>query len=142
MSWLRKNLFSSWPSALATLLVVLLLWKSVPLFLDWALFGAVWHADPQACRAARGTGACWAFVAEKHRFILFGTYPFEQHWRALAAIALLLARGVPPSIIALTFVFVFAMAAPVFLLGAVCVGLSDIWLDYRRIEAVPDGDSS
>jgi hypothetical protein len=56
--------------------------------------------------------------------------------------SLLLARGVPPSIIALTFVFVFAMAAPVFLLGAVCVGLSDVWLDYRRIEAVPDGDSS
>jgi hypothetical protein len=42
----------------------------------------------------------------------------------------------------LTFVFVFAMAAPVFLLGAVCVGLSDVWLDYRRIESVPDGDSS
>jgi hypothetical protein len=56
--------------------------------------------------------------------------------------SLLLARGVPSSIIALTFVFVFAMAAPVFLLGAVCVGLSDVWLDYRRLEAVPDGDSS
>jgi hypothetical protein len=56
--------------------------------------------------------------------------------------SLLLARGVPSSIIALTFVFVFAMAAPVFLLGAVCVGLSDVWLDYRRIETVPDGDSS
>ena len=56
--------------------------------------------------------------------------------------SLLLARGVPPSIIALTFVFVFAMAAPVFLLGAACVGLSDVWLDYRRLEAVPDGDSS
>ncbi len=56
--------------------------------------------------------------------------------------SLLLARGVPPSIIALTFVFVFAMAAPVFLLGTACVGLSDVWLDYRRLEAVPDGDSS
>jgi hypothetical protein len=56
--------------------------------------------------------------------------------------SLLLARGVPPSIIALTFVFVFAMAAPVFLLGAVCVGLSDVWLDYRRLETVPDRDSS
>ena len=56
--------------------------------------------------------------------------------------SMLLARGVPPSIIALTFVFVFAMAAPVFLLGAVCVGLSDVWLDYRRLEAVPAGDQS
>lgn len=56
--------------------------------------------------------------------------------------SLLLARGVPPSIIALTFVFVFAMASPVFLLATVCVGVSDVWLDYRRLEAVPDGDSS
>jgi predicted membrane protein DUF2232 len=54
--------------------------------------------------------------------------------------SLLLARGVPPSIIALTLVFVFAMATPVFLLATVCVGVSDVWLDYRRLEAVPDGD--
>lgn len=56
--------------------------------------------------------------------------------------SLLLARGVPPSIIVLTFVFVFAMATPMFLLATVCVGVSDVWLDYRRLEAVPDGDSS
>jgi hypothetical protein len=56
--------------------------------------------------------------------------------------SLLLARGVPPSIIALTLVFVFAMVPPVFLLATVCVGVSDVWLDYRRLEAVPDGDSS
>jgi general L-amino acid transport system permease protein len=49
----------------------------------------VWSApDPRACREARG--ACWAFVGEKHRFILFGTYPYEQHWRpALATVVLL-----------------------------------------------------
>jgi hypothetical protein len=56
--------------------------------------------------------------------------------------SLLLARGVPPSFIALTFVFVLAMAWPAFLLATMCVGLSDVWLDYRRLEAVPDGDSS
>jgi hypothetical protein len=56
--------------------------------------------------------------------------------------SLMLARGVPPSIIALTFVFVFAMAMPVLLLATVCVGVSDVWLDFRGLEAVPDGDSS
>jgi uncharacterized protein YybS (DUF2232 family) len=55
---------------------------------------------------------------------------------------LLRARGVPQSIIALTFVFVLTMAPPVFVLSAVCVGVSDVWLDYRGLEAVPDGDSS
>lgn len=56
--------------------------------------------------------------------------------------SLLLLRGVPPSIITLTLLFVFIMALPVFILTTVCVGLSDVWLDYRRLEALPDGDVS
>jgi hypothetical protein len=56
--------------------------------------------------------------------------------------SLLLLRGVPPSIITLTLLFVLVMALPVFMLATACVGLSDVWLDYRRLEAVPDGDSS
>jgi uncharacterized protein YybS (DUF2232 family) len=54
--------------------------------------------------------------------------------------SLLLARGVPPSIVSLTLVFVFAMAMPVFLITSLCVGVSDVWLDYRRLEDVPDRD--
>ncbi|HYM82169.1 MAG TPA: DUF2232 domain-containing protein [Candidatus Limnocylindria bacterium] len=54
--------------------------------------------------------------------------------------SLLLSRGVPPSMIVLTMVFVFAMATPVFLFAATCVGVSDLWLDYRRLEAVPEKD--
>jgi len=92
VNWVRQNLFSSWPSALATLFLAWLLWKTVPPLLDWALLEAIWRAaDPQACRAARGEGACWAFIAEKHRFIFFGTYPFQEHWRPAGAIALLAA---------------------------------------------------
>jgi Predicted membrane protein (DUF2232) len=56
--------------------------------------------------------------------------------------SLMLTRGVPPSIVSLTLVFVFAMAMPVFLIATVCVGLSDVWLDYRRLEDVPDGEHS
>ena len=52
--------------------------------------------------------------------------------------SLLLARGVPPSIIVLTMVFVFTIAMPVFVLTTAAVGLSDVWLDYRRLE--PAGD--
>jgi len=81
VKWLRTNLFSSWPNTLATLAILWLAWKLVPPFVDWAFIDAVWQGDSKACRAAKGEGACWAFIAEKHRFILFGTYPFEQHWR-------------------------------------------------------------
>ena len=52
--------------------------------------------------------------------------------------SVLLARGVPPSIIALTMLFMLTVAMPVFVVAAAAVGLSDVWLDYRRIEAVPD----
>ena len=92
MKWAKENLFSSVPSALATLVILLLALKLLPPFLSWAVVHAVWSAPgPEACRALEGRGACWAFIAEKHRFILFGTYPFEQHWRpALASLLLVL----------------------------------------------------
>ena len=34
---IRRSLFSSWPSALATLAILWLAWKLVPPFVDWAL---------------------------------------------------------------------------------------------------------
>jgi general L-amino acid transport system permease protein len=57
-------------------------------FVDWAFIHAVWQGDAKACRAA--SGACWGFIAEKHRFILFGTYPYEEHWRPAVSSVLLL----------------------------------------------------
>ena len=90
--WLRANLFSSWPNAIATLAIVWLAWKFAVPFFDWALVQAIWVApDSQVCRDAKGTGACWALIHEKHRFMLFGTYPFELQWRPLLAILILLA---------------------------------------------------
>ena len=88
MSWLRENFFGSWVSGLFTLLLLYLLWKGVPPIIDWAFLDAVWRPDAKACRETEG--ACWGFIAEKHRFILFGTYPYEQHWRpALASVILI-----------------------------------------------------
>ena len=89
MRWLRENLFRSWPETIATLLLLWVLWKTLPPFVDWAFLDAIWRPDSKACRA--GEGACWGFIAEKHRFILFGTYPYDEHWRPGAATLLLLA---------------------------------------------------
>jgi len=92
LQWLRANLFSSLPNALATLVICYLTWKILPSFFDWALVSAIWSAPGgTACRAAQGTGACWAFIADKHRFILFGTYPYDQHWRPAFATGILIA---------------------------------------------------
>ncbi|WP_159994759.1 amino acid ABC transporter permease [Roseomonas sp. 18066] len=88
LAWARANLFSSWISTAVTLALGYLLVRWTIGFVDWAFIKAIWSvpvtpqgAQTQACRALAGTGACWAVVTEKHRFILFGTYPYEQHWR-------------------------------------------------------------
>jgi general L-amino acid transport system permease protein len=88
MKWIRENLFAGWVSTLFTVLVLLLLFKALPPFIDWAFLDAVWRPDSKACRA--GEGACWGFIAEKHRFILFGTYPYDLHWRPAIATVLLI----------------------------------------------------
>jgi len=88
--WLRENLFSSWANALGTLVLAVLLLRWIPPFLDWALVKAVWLPS-QAAACREGAVACWAFIAEKHRFILYGTYPFEQQWRPAAASLVIIA---------------------------------------------------
>ncbi|PWV65880.1 amino acid ABC transporter permease [Plasticicumulans acidivorans] len=52
----------------------------------WAVREAVWAGDAAACRAAGG--ACWAFIGEKWRLMLFGLYPPAEQWRAALAVLL------------------------------------------------------
>ncbi len=89
VGWIRVNLFSDWQTSLATLLLGALLLWIVPNFLNWALVTAYWQPNANACRA-EGVGACWGVVTEKHRFIIFGRYPFEEQWRPLVATLLML----------------------------------------------------
>jgi general L-amino acid transport system permease protein len=88
IAWARANLFASWWSTAVTLVLAYLIVRWTLGFVEWAFINAVWSVPMQgnqpqtgACRDMQGVGACWAVIAEKHRFILFGTYPFEEHWR-------------------------------------------------------------
>src|SRR5437016_6464534 len=86
--WLRVNLFSSIPSTIISLLLILVLGKACVSLVQWGFWNAIWSVpgnDTNACRAIRGLGACWAVIPEKVRFILFGTYPFNQQWRPALA---------------------------------------------------------
>jgi general L-amino acid transport system permease protein len=56
--------------------------------LEWLLFKATFTA-PNANVCREGGGACWAFIAEKYRLILFGPYPYDEQWRPLLATLLL-----------------------------------------------------
>src|SRR6266404_1396900 len=76
LHWLRANLFSSISS-----LLILLLGKMLISFAQWGIWDAVWSLpgnNTGACRAVRGFGACWAVIPEKFRFIIFGTYPYDE----------------------------------------------------------------
>ncbi|MBM3518435.1 MAG: amino acid ABC transporter permease [Alphaproteobacteria bacterium] len=88
--WLWSNLFGSVGNTVLTLAAVAALAAIVPPVFTWTLSNAVWGAQPAAACAGID-GACWAFLHEKHRLILFGRYPFDEQWRPLAATALLIA---------------------------------------------------
>ena len=100
IAWARANLFSSVWSSLVTLALAYFLIKSAVGFIDWAFLKSVWTVpmdpatqklNPDACRQAKGTGACWAVIWDKYRFILFGRYPFEEQWRAAIVLVIFLA---------------------------------------------------
>ena len=80
LRWARANLFNSPLNGVLTLLVAYLLLRLLPGFVDWALIKASWSApNDRACQAAGG--ACWAFIVDWFRFIIFGRYPYAEQWR-------------------------------------------------------------
>ena len=90
LHWMHKNLFSSIWQTMLTLLVAYVVVQFSWRFFDWAVLRAVWVApDPAGCSVA-GAGACWAVIVEKHRPMLFGLYPYDEHWRMVLFIAIYL----------------------------------------------------
>ncbi|MDA0847864.1 MAG: amino acid ABC transporter permease, partial [Proteobacteria bacterium] len=77
-------------TAITLSLLVLFVWMASVL-LPWGLFNAVFAVDLNACREARGQGACWGVVGEKWKLIIFGRYPFEEAWRPVVASLLMVA---------------------------------------------------
>ncbi len=89
MYFLRRRLFGSIGNSLLTITMLAIFAAAIPPLLRWAIFDATWAAaTPEACRSSGG--ACWAFIHEKYRLMLFGRYPFVEQWRPLLALALAL----------------------------------------------------
>ena len=80
---------------LTLLVAILIVAAGVPIA-RWALLDAVWSGTADDCRASGG--ACWAFVAHKLGFVLFGLYPQAERWRAGVALAMLVALVVATGI--------------------------------------------
>lgn len=87
--WLRTRLFSSPLNTVLTILSLWLLLMAVPALIEWLFIKPDFAATTaQQCQATGGY--CWAFVAEKHRLILFGIYPYDEQWRPLLASVILI----------------------------------------------------
>jgi general L-amino acid transport system permease protein len=99
LGWVRANLLNGPINAAVTLLLAYLVVRYAISFVDWAFIHAIWQVpndrfgrpDTALCRDNKGIGACWAVIGEKHRFILFGTYPYEEHWRPAIVCVLFIA---------------------------------------------------
>ena len=88
--------------------------------LSWGIIDARWRGDAAGCRAPNA-GACWAFIAHKLPFILFGLYPASERWRpALAIVVLVLTLVISASprrwTRALLPIWVGGLALPLFLM--------------------------
>jgi general L-amino acid transport system permease protein len=131
LAWLRANLFASAGNSLTTLVVVGLVVVAVPPALEWLLVRAVWRPDYAACRALDYAGACWGFVAEKWRLVLFGRYPYADQWRPLVAtlvvVGMLVATAVPKFWTrGLVVAWALALAAFFVLMGGGIFGLARV----------------
>ncbi|MCI0364448.1 MAG: amino acid ABC transporter permease [Phycisphaerales bacterium] len=87
MAWLRHNLFRTWLQSAMTLAMGGLLALAAQPLIAWAILNARTGTTPASCAGAEG--ACWSFVAANFQLFMVGTYPFEQRWRPLSALAVL-----------------------------------------------------
>src|SRR5260370_29290496 len=88
--WARANLFNSVLNGILTVIIAALIARiAIPLF-NWAVVDATFSApNDAACKAAGG--ACWAFIADWGKFLLFGRYPEDQRWRPTLVIVIFVA---------------------------------------------------
>ena len=85
LAWIRANLFSSPLNAILTLLCVWLVLDTVPGLVRFYFLDAVWTGtNRDACLAdkvGRPVGACWAYIADRTQYFIYGSYPVAERWR-------------------------------------------------------------
>lgn len=89
IGWMKDNLFNSVFNSLLTIVTVIFLLYIIPPIVQWAFLDSNWFSGSGVCRDSEG--ACWSVVTQNIRFIIFGFYPYELHWRPFSAMMILFA---------------------------------------------------
>jgi general L-amino acid transport system permease protein len=86
--WTRlvKPLFGTPLNAVISFACLWLFWLAARAAWGWLVTRAVIEGGSAECRA--GNGLCLPFLVAKARFMIFGVYPYEEHWRPALAMAL------------------------------------------------------
>ena len=75
-----------------TILVLVLLARTLPELIQWSLIDAVWSGN--SARACEGhDAACWVFIRIRFAQLMYGPYPAPERWR-IDAVAILAASVV------------------------------------------------
>jgi len=104
VGWVRRNLFSSVPNGILTVIGLVLLWLILPGTLNWSIFDAVWSGDDRvACLTGPQGGslpddwnaACWPYVGAYMKQFIYGRYPDAELWRVNLVLFMFFAGLVP-----------------------------------------------
>ncbi|MDH4249255.1 MAG: ABC transporter permease subunit, partial [Deltaproteobacteria bacterium] len=87
--WLRENLFSSGLNSLLTLFALWVIYKAAYTLVTWGILHAAFGSTPESCQGIQG--ACWSFVYHFFGLFLVGTYPYDQRWRILGVLLVVVA---------------------------------------------------
>ncbi len=68
-------------SAVATVVIALVVASTVWTVVDWAVIRAVWSAPDRTLCSEPGAGACWPFADARKLQWVYGLYPIDQRWR-------------------------------------------------------------
>ncbi|HEX8663355.1 MAG TPA: amino acid ABC transporter permease [Beijerinckiaceae bacterium] len=138
LAWIRENLFSGPVNTILTLIALYLIYILVPPILRFLFIDAVWTgANRDACRPEvlkQPVGACWAYVANKINYFVYGSYPAAERWRVdlfflLLAVGVgwMLWLGAPKRTLgAIYFFAVFPILAFILLTGSGWLGLAPV----------------
>jgi general L-amino acid transport system permease protein len=125
VAWLRKNLFSSVPDTILTVIALAFLLWLVPQLYGFLIGRAVPPGGTvEQCRV-ENVGACWAYISSEIEFFIYGFYPMAEYWRPNIVFAMLALIGLPllwPSapfkvVNAILFFVVFPIVSVILLSG-------------------------